>query len=165
MSLADTERSDDVDGAREAALKLLDRARRTRQDLSRRLRDKGFAAPAIETALERLAAVGLVDDAEYARAWLAGRWGRRPSGWRRLQQELRVKVCRTRRSRSARAELTARDDAPDEESAARKVVEQAMRRMARLEPRVRQQRLYGLLARRGFDGDLIRRVLAVARLE
>ena len=76
---------------RESALKLLERTRRTRSDLARRLKDKGFAVPAIAEVLDRLVEVGLIDDSEYARAWLAGRWGRRPSGWRRLQQELRAK--------------------------------------------------------------------------
>src|SRR5437762_9036547 len=83
--------SDDAESCREAALRLLERSRRTRSDLTRRLRDKGFTAPTIEIVLERLAGVGLVDDVEFARAWLAGRWGRRPSGLRRLEQELRAR--------------------------------------------------------------------------
>src|SRR5213593_1171822 len=84
------ERPDDDEAAREAALKLLEHTRRTRSDLARRLREKGFSGPLIDEVLERLAGVGLVDDVEFARAWLAGRWGRRPAGWRRLQQQLRA---------------------------------------------------------------------------
>ena len=76
---------------REAALKLLERTHRTRRDLERRLKEKDFDAATIAATLDRLEEVGLVDDVEFARAWLAGRWGRRPSGWRRLQQELRGK--------------------------------------------------------------------------
>jgi hypothetical protein len=40
-------------------------------------------------------------------------------------------------------------------AAARRVIAQAEGRLRGLEPRVRRQRLYGLLARRGFDGDTI----------
>src|SRR5690349_9733603 len=47
---------------REAALRLLDRQRRTRSDLARRLRDKGFASGSIDPVLDRLTEVGLVDD-------------------------------------------------------------------------------------------------------
>ena len=47
----------------------------------------------------------------------------------------------------------------DEVAAARKVIAQAERRTRALEPRVRRQRLYALLARRGFDKDVIRRAL------
>src|SRR4029079_19039030 len=65
------------DATREAALRLIERMRRTRADLAKRLRDKGHDAADIERVLDRLAAVGLVDDIDYARAFLASRWGRR----------------------------------------------------------------------------------------
>jgi regulatory protein len=101
----------------------------------------------------------LVDDVEYARAWLAGRWGRRPSGWRRLQQELRTKGVSEEDAEKARALLSERGGAPDEVASAAKLVAQARRRYAKLEPRIQRQRLYALLARRGYDGDVIRRAL------
>ena len=75
--------------AREDALKLLDLQRRTRRDLTRRLRDKGHDAAEIEPVLDRLAELKLVDDAEYARAFIAGRWGRRAAGWRKIEMDLR----------------------------------------------------------------------------
>ena len=106
-----------------------------------------------------MTAVGLVDDVEYARAWLAGRWGRRPSGWRRLVQELRTKGVSQEDAEKARALLSARGGAPDEVESAAKLVTQARRRYAKLEPHAQRQRLYALLARRGYDGDVIRRAL------
>lgn len=151
----------DAEAAREAALRLLERTRRTRSDLERRLRDKGFAAPAVAEALERLARVGLVDDAEFARAFLAGRWGRRPAGWSRLRQELRAKGVGDDAIEAAREQVAARDGGVDESSTALKLVQQARRRMSALEPAKQRQRLYALLARRGYDGDTIRRVLAI----
>ena len=153
--------ADDPAACREAALKLLERTRRTRLDLSRRLTDKGYQPGVIDAVIERLTEVGLVDDAEYARAWLSGRWGRRPSGWRRLQQELRMKGVSDDDVEKARELLAERSSAPDETESAAKLVAQARRRYARLEPRVQERRLYALLARRGYDGDTIRRVLAL----
>ena len=144
---------------REAALKLLERTRRTRRDLERRLKEKDFDAAAIATTLDRLTEVGLVDDVEYARAWLAGRWGRRPSGWRRLEQELRAKGVSQEDAERARELLSERGNAPDEVESAAKLVAQARRRYAGLEPHVERKRLYALLARRGYDGDTIRKVL------
>lgn len=152
---------DDVDAAREAALRLLERTRRTRGDLERRLRDKGFTPGAIGEALDRLARVGLVDDAEFARAFLSGRWGRRPAGWQRLRQELRSKGVGDEAIEAARATVAEREGGVDETSTALKLVRQARRRMAALDPAKQRQRLYALLARRGYDGDLIRRVLAI----
>jgi regulatory protein len=144
---------------REAALKLLDRTRRTRRDLERRLKEKDFDAATIASTLDRLAEVRLVDDVEYARAWLAGRWGRRPSGWRRLEQELRGKGVSSEDAQRARELLSERGGAPDEVESAAKLVAQARRRYARLDPQVQRQRLYALLARRGYDSDIIRRAL------
>ena len=146
---------------REAALKLLERTHRTRRDLERRLKEKDFDAPAIEHTRDRLAEVGLVDDVEFARAWLAGRWGRRPSGWRRLQQELRAKGVSQEDAEKARDLLAERGSAPDEVESAAKLVAQARKRYAKLEPHAQRQRLYALLARRGYDGGVIRRALEI----
>lgn len=151
----------DPAACREDALKLLERVRRTRGDLARRLRDKGHAAATVEQVIERLVEVGLVDDVEFARAWLAGKWGRKPSGWRRLEQELRAKGVGAEDVAAARAQLEEREGAADEIETARRVIAESARRFANLEPRVRRQRLYALLVRRGFDGDVIRRALAI----
>ncbi|MFN8587919.1 MAG: regulatory protein RecX [Candidatus Eisenbacteria bacterium] len=157
----DAEPNTDTTAAREAALKLLERSRRTRSDLERRLRDKGFAPQAITEVVDRLAEVGLVNDAEYARAFLAGRWGRRPAGWSKLQRELRAKGVDDEAILSGRGLIEQRDGAADELGMARKLLAQVQARYARFEPRVRNQRLYALLARRGFDGDTIRRALSL----
>ena len=153
------ERSSSVEACREAALRLLERQRRTRADLARRLADKGYAAATVGQVLDRLAAVGLVDDVEYARAFMAGRRARRAAGGRRIEQELRARGVRAEDVAAAAARLDAEQGGMDEPAAARRVIAQAERRLRGLEPRVRRQRLYALLARRGFDGDVIRRVL------
>src|SRR5207249_2007035 len=59
----------DSSACREAALKLLERTRRTRSDLERRLKEKGFAPGTVADVVGRLVEVNLADDAEYARAW------------------------------------------------------------------------------------------------
>lgn len=159
IAIAEADRSQDIDACREAALRLLERARRTRADLARRLRDKGYAARTIDATLERLAAVGLVDDVEYARAWLAGRRRRRPAGSRRIEQELRARGVEPEVIAAAQARLDAEQGAMDEVAGARTVIAQAGRRLRDLEPRARRQRLYALLARRGFSGDTIEQAL------
>jgi regulatory protein len=151
--------SEDLAAAREAALRLLERTRRPRSDLERRLRDRGFAPATVQEVLERLAGVGLVDDVEYARAWLAGRWGRRPSGWRRLEQELRARGIAAGDITVARSRLEEEQGGADEVTAARKVIAQAERRYHGLDARTRRQRLYALLVRRGFDGETIEQAM------
>jgi regulatory protein len=143
------------DAAREAALRLIERTRRTRSDLERRLRDKGFDPADVEHVLGRLAAVGLVDDIEFARAFLAGRWGRRAAGWRRLEQDLRKRGVSADDIAAGRARLEAQQGPADEIAMARRVVEQSARRYAALEPYERKRKLWALLARRGFASDVI----------
>ena len=152
-------RAADPAAAREAALKLLERTRRTRSDLVRRLREKGYAAATIAQVLERLAEVGLVDDVEYARAYLEARSRRRTAGRRRLEQDLRARGVSAEDVKAARARLEEREGHEDEATGARRVIAQAASRYARLDPRARRQRLYALLVRRGFDGDAIEAAL------
>ena len=149
----------DPEAAREAALRILERARRSRSELSRKLREKGFAPAAVDSVLERLAGVGLIDDVEYARAFLAERLGRRAAGWRRLELELRRRGIAAQDAAVARARVAEEQGGVDEVAVARKLLAQVAARYARLDPRVRRQRLYALLARRGFDGDVIERAL------
>ena len=149
----------DPDACREAALSLLERARRTRTDVARRLREKGYTEEVVASVIERLAGVGLLDDVEYARAFIAGRWGRRAAGWRNLEGELRRRGVGAADIAIARAGFVEQQGGADEVTLARRVVAQAARRYASLEPRVRHQRLYALLVRRGFDSDIIRQAL------
>jgi len=94
-----------------------------------------------------------------ARAFLAGRLGRRAAGWRRLLQDLRRRGISEADAGEARARLEEIQGATDEVAMARRVVVQVAPRYATLDPRVRRQRLYALLMRRGFDGDVIEQVL------
>jgi len=152
-------RASDPAAAREAALKLLERTRRTRSDLERRLREKGYLAATIAQVIERLAGVGLVDDVEYARAFLESRLRRRTAGRRRIEQDLRARGISADDMAAARARLEEREGHEDEAAGARRVIAQAARRYAKLDPRTRRQRLYALLMRRGFDGDTIEAAL------
>ena len=153
------ERASDSEAAREAALRLLERTRRTRSDLARRLREKGFDPAVSAEVLDRLAGVGLVDDTEYALAFLTERWGRRAAGRRRLEQELRRRGVAGDDVERAFSRFTETQGPADEVRLARRVAEQAARRYARLDPRLRRQRLYALLVRRGFDSDVIEQAL------
>ena len=119
------------------------------------MRDKGFAPEDVDPLLERLGEVGLVDDVEYARAFLAGRWGRRAAGWRKLELDLRKRGVSPEDIALGRARLEADQGAADEVGMARRAVEQAARRYAKLDPQVRKRRLWGMLVRRGFSTDII----------
>jgi len=157
--------SDDAEAAHEAALKALERRRRTRRELERRLADRGFEPPAVRAALDRLERVGLVDDLEYARAFLRERLGRRAVGARVVRNQLLTRGVPAALVDQALAETAtaAADGLPRSEAErARRALAQIARRYAGLEPRLRRQRLAAALARRGFDYDTVAEVLAEA---
>jgi regulatory protein len=79
----------DEDAAREKCLRLLARRARSAAELRQGLRTAGFEQDLAETVLAGLEQAGLVDDAEFARAWVAERAA--GSGRLRLQSELRRK--------------------------------------------------------------------------
>jgi len=158
-------KSDAADAAHEAALKALERRRRTRRELERRLADRGFEPPAVRAALDRLERVGLVDDLEYARAFLRERLGRRAVGARVVRSQLLTRGVPAALVDQALEETAsaAADELPRSEAErARRALAQIARRYAGLEPRLRRQRLAAALARRGFDYDTVAEVLAEA---
>lgn len=74
---------------RDSALRLLTVRARSRAELGRRLRRKGYPAGPVETCLDRLTEQGLLDDRAFAAALARQRLGRTPRGPRRILQELR----------------------------------------------------------------------------
>ncbi len=160
--------SDPVAAAHEAALRALERRRRTRRELERRLAEKGFEPPVIAEVLDRLARVGLVDDLEYARAFLRERLGRRAVGARLVRGQRLARGVPGEIADRVLAESGTGEEAElprSESDRARRAVAQIARRYAGLDPATRKRRLMAALARRGFDFEVIAEVLAEAESE
>jgi SOS response regulatory protein OraA/RecX len=179
-----------VERAREAALRLLDRARKTRRELERRLADKGFPARVVQDALDRLARVGLVDDVEFARAFVRAKLARQAVSLRVIEGRLRERGVGADDCARALAELdaeAARDEAAaaaaarsgagggadpgatarraggvGERARAERALAPLLRRWRGLDPREARARATAALLRRGFDYATARDVLAAA---
>ena len=82
---------DETVRVRDAALNLLSYSARTRTELSRRLRQKGFHHARIVPCLDRLEERGFLDDRAVAEAFVRDRLRHRPRGRSRLRSELRAK--------------------------------------------------------------------------
>ncbi|HKA25193.1 MAG TPA: regulatory protein RecX [Candidatus Eisenbacteria bacterium] len=152
-----------VRGAQEIALRALERTRRTRRELERRLADRDVDPDAAREALARLERVGLIDDLEYARAFLREKLGRRAVGARLLRGQLVARGVAGAMADQAMEELATADDGGasgrTEFDRARRAALQFVRRYARLDPRTRRQRLSAALVRRGFDYDTVSEAL------
>ena len=147
-----------VERAREAALRLLDRSRKTRRELERRLAEKGFPAPDAAAALDRLERVGVVDDAEYAAAYVRSRLARSVVGVRVLDGQLRARGGSE--ADRARALAALNDGGAGERERAERALAPLLRRWRGLDPREARARATAALLRRGFDWTVAREVLA-----
>lgn len=143
------------EAAHAAALGLLESRARTRLELRQRLERRGFEVGAIERALDRLTAVGLVDDEAFARDLASNRVERGVDA-PRIVIELK--------DRGIAPDLAARvagESAPqsDRVERCRELAEDRLSRLRGLRPEVQYRRLAAYLVRRGYPGDVVENVV------
>jgi regulatory protein len=145
--------------ARQVCLRLLTLAPRTRAQLAGALRKRGIPDEAADEVLGRLADVGLIDDAAFARAWVESRHYSRGLAGRALSAELRQRGVAADEIREAIDEQLS----PEAEvSAARRLIAGKLAATRGLPPEQRTRRLAGLLARKGYPAGLAFRVIREA---
>lgn len=141
--------------AHTSALRLLSHRERSRAELSRRLRSKGYDVETVERVLDRLAETGLQSDERFAAAFASEAHRGRGLASSAVQGELR------RRGVDRRLAAEAATERPeDEEERARALALSRASRMISSPPEVRRRRLTALLARRGYSPELCYRLAA-----
>ncbi|MFD6092294.1 regulatory protein RecX [Oerskovia sp. NPDC060338] len=136
--------------AREAILRTLTAAPKSRRQLMDAMTRKGYPPAVLEPLLERFEAVGLVDDAEYAGMIVRTRHGERGLSRRAIAHELRRKGIDDETAAGALDQV----DDDDENDAARDLVRRRLARTAGLDREVRTRRVVGMLARKGYSPGL-----------
>jgi regulatory protein len=120
---------------------------RTRKELADKLRQRNVPDEIATRLLDRFTEVGLIDDAAFARSWVAGRQSGRGLARRALAQELRRKGVDDDVAREALDEI----DPEREHEAARALVRKKLRSLSRVDDTTATRRLVGMLARKGYD--------------
>ena len=139
----------DGEAAFRMVLRALERRSFARADLARRLSRKGHPREAVESAVERAASLGLLDDAAFARDYVQTRAARGRGALRIIRDLLAMGVARGLIDRAVAAQW------PDGCDRAAVPLALATRRAAQLGnlPRsVKRRRVLAYLARRGFSG-------------
>jgi len=144
--------------ARAIALRQLAAAPRTRAQLAEALARRDVPDQAAAEVLERFEAVGLLDDAEYARMWVESRHAGRGLARRALEHELRTRGVEPDLARDAAAAV----DAEAELRAAITLCRRRLPAMIRDDPARRERRLLGMLARRGYGAGVAVRAVREA---
>jgi regulatory protein len=153
----------DAARALEIAVGFLGTRPRTRWELERRLRRAGADEVVIASATERLAELGYLDDAAFARWWGEQRDRHAPRGRRLLEAELRQRGVPRDVIEAYREVHAAPDRVPEDEglpgSEAERAAE-ALEKHLRGRPMPTDQRaiqrIGTYLLRRGFDPDTVR---------
>ena len=151
LGLFDEEREQ----ARQSALSYLAARDRSVRQVRDKLAQKKFRADVIDSVIDSLVEDRLLDDTAFARRWVQTRQQSKPSGTRRFADELRRKGIDAEVAEQVLAEF---DDVGSEETAVQLLSGQAPRYRGVEETRAKR-RMYGLLARRGFDSETASRAV------
>jgi regulatory protein len=147
--------------ARALCLRLLTARSRTRAELTAQLAKRGYPDDVSNRVLDRLAAVGLVDDTDFAEQWVQSRRANSGKSKRALAAELHTKGVDDEVITTVLAGI----DAGAERERAEQLVRTRLRREELGADNTRiSRRLIGLLARRGYSqsvaGEVVRAELA-----
>jgi regulatory protein len=145
----------DADKARKYAMNALGRRALSCGELADRIKRRGHSQAVADRVVEELIERGYLDDLAYARAVIRSERARKPAG----PSLLRAKLFKKRVGRSVIDRAIAEADADyDQIDAARALAERRLRTaaMQKADAETRKRRLWGLLARRGFNVDTIR---------
>jgi regulatory protein len=140
------------------ALAMLAARPRAARDLERMLVRKGEPAEHVAAAIQRLIALGILDDAQFARQFIRARIAGPGLSRRRLQSELWRRGVARDVIDAALNEVMAEDEV-DEDAQIAEVAAKKLRTLRSADPAVARRRLYAFLARRGYEGTAIRRVM------
>ncbi|MFB5673667.1 regulatory protein RecX [Paenibacillus terreus] len=152
--LSDIVMADERQQAYVMSLQYLARKPRTRQELSRRLLERELEPAVVDETLVRLEKEKLVDDGLYARQWAQQRISGQRKGKLWIRQELQQKGV----DRSIIAEaLGDISEAEEWESALQ--AGQKKWNQTRGEASEKKRKTYSYLMRRGYSGEITRRVL------
>lgn len=155
--LAELEVAADEEAALRAALRHLGRRGFATADLARRLERKGHARAAVASAVARLQELGLLDDAAFARHFVESRSarGRGPS---RLRRDLLALGVPDRHIDGALAAQW--PGGADLAHLVRPLAERRARQLGALPRPVLRRRVLAYLARRGYSGSEVGKVVA-----
>lgn len=141
----------------ERALDMLEARARATDELRRLLVKKGEPPADVDAAIERLRAAGLLDDANFARQLTRSKALGAGLSRRRIQRELTTRGV-ARRTADEAIEDVFDEEGIDEAASIERVARKKLRTLTKVDDAKRKRRLYGFLARRGYDSDDIARV-------
>lgn len=148
--LLNVQQAAEVGNAHDKALSMLDMRRRSTKELRDYLRRKEFEPQVIQSVVDRLTRADLLNDEEFARAWVRDRLLLKPKSKRTLSAELFAKGIASEVAGQVLSEL----DSDDELSALKYSLDRKLRQ-SKYASRENNNKLIAALAREGYRyGDI-----------
>ncbi|MEW6717370.1 MAG: RecX family transcriptional regulator [Chloroflexota bacterium] len=144
---------DKIEKAYQHAVRFLSYRIRSEAEVRCKLQEIHLDQVTMEIIINRLRHNRLLDDEDFAQAWVENRCNFRPRGRRYLASELRQKGI-------SEEIINKTLDHLDEEALANKAASKYFRRIKNLDWPDFRRKLYGYLARRGFEYQIISSVVA-----
>jgi regulatory protein len=146
--------------ARDWAVRAVARRAMSRSMLTTKLLQRGLERGHAARIAEELCQSGLIDEKAFAESLVETTLARKGAGKRLMLNRIRSKGIDGRTAGAAVEKITS-EAGYDATEAALNLARRKVRAMGdRLDVQAKQRRLYGLLARRGFDADVCRDVVA-----
>ena len=141
-------RKEEVEKAKTYAYRLLHSRAYTQQEILQKLKGQRLSLDAIKETMDTLRRLGLVDDAEFAKRWVADRLKHRPMGRRMMEHELRQKGVP-----EGLVDLVLEEALTgiNFQELGLNLLRGRLDRYRNLEREKALSRMYGFLGRRGFD--------------
>jgi regulatory protein len=149
-------REDEIHRAKRYAFDLLVCRDYTARRMTKKLADKGFSIEAINITIDTLKKMGYIRDERYARNWVSSRLRNNPRGRSLLKAEL---LRRGVDKATVDRVLDEIDESAEYQAALKAARKQMRTHYAKLNKVVARRRLYGFLTRRGFELELVKKVI------
>jgi regulatory protein len=142
--IAQLKASDERETAYQRAINFLNYRPRTEGEIRQNLQKHGVPDDVLEEVIQRLLRAGLLDDRRFADAWVENRADLHPRSRRALAFELK--------QRGVEQQVIQRSlEQVDDDQAAYQAAQRQSRKLQELDWQDFRKKMYGFLARRGFD--------------
>ena len=141
------------------ALNLLAARAYSSRDLRRKLTHKKFEKSEVDATIARLEGSGLLDDAKFAHEFARQRLVAGGASVRRVEQQLMAKGIGREIAHSAAVRVV-EEEQVDTIATIERLAAKKLASLGDLDPHIKRRRLFGFLARKGYDLDEISTVLS-----
>jgi len=149
-------KQEELHAARQSAVRLLSHRARSERELRDRLKKKGFKAEGIAKVISSLTRSGLIDDLDFARAFVHDKLLRKPLGKSMLANQLRQKGIGKEVIEQVLSEVY--QEGKEDEYAvelARNRFQRFKSAFEKLDPMKQKKKLSDYLAHRGFEWEAV----------